>query len=115
MNNIRILHANSYRVFGCMDKLAETIRIHPKKHQPARFNTIKEQFPASKAHKLGIVDTSIRHRSTWGKIPKARFHQSDHDTLRDRRQGDPQHECCGKKNNPDLYFFNHPWQRGGFS
>ena len=29
-------------------------------------------------------------------VGKTRFQQSGHDTLRDRRKGDPQHKCCGK-------------------
>ena len=30
-------------------------------------------------------------------VGKDRFQQSDHDTHRDGRKGDPQHKCCGKK------------------
>ena len=32
-----------------------------------------------------------------GGFGKTRFQQSDLDTLRDGRKGDPQHKCCGKK------------------
>ena len=32
-----------------------------------------------------------------GGVGKARFQESDLDTLRDGRKGDPQHKCCGKK------------------
>ena len=31
-------------------------------------------------------------------VGKTRFQQSEHDTLRDRRKGDPQHKCYGNKN-----------------
>ena len=45
-----------------------------------------------------IKDGSWKLGDAGGEVSgKARFQQSDHDTLRDGRKGDPQHKCCGKK------------------
>ena len=43
--------------------------------------------------------TTIIIIMSWGPkgVGKARFQQSDHDTLRDGRKGDLQHKYCGKK------------------
>ena len=47
----------------------------------------------------GITTTTIIIITSWCPrgVGKDRFQQSDHDTLRDGRKGDPQHKCCGKK------------------
>ena len=42
-----------------------------------------------------ITTTTITTRGREG-VRKGRFQQQDDNTLRDRRKGDPKHECCGK-------------------
>ena len=54
--------------------------INQRANQFVWFNTIT------------IITTSWCTRG----VGKTRFQQSGHDTLRDRRKGDPQHKCCGK-------------------
>ena len=48
---------------------------------------------------FNITTTITTTTTSWCTrgVGKTRFQQSGHDTLRDRRKGDPQHKCCGEK------------------
>ena len=48
---------------------------------------------------FNIITIRTTTTTSWGPrgVGKARFQQSGHDTLRDRRKGDPQHKCCGEE------------------
>ena len=55
-----------------------------------------------------ITTTTTTITTSWCTrgVGKARFQQSEHDTLRDGRKENPQHKCCG--NNPHLELINPP-------
>ena len=78
-----------YIISLCSNNWVLDEKIGPRaKYEYEPMNKFKSKVENNNNNNSGVPGAA-------GGVGKARFQQSDLDTLRDGRKGDPQHKCCG--------------------